>query len=347
MNKEDPCHGDVSAKVGPLGKSGESGAGHGSGNTLRPIEIRFEELRGLPFQDLLDRIHADLEEVKTERFDFYYTRVRANSRWALGLKNWLSVMAAVALVLTALAALLRLYAGVGPADPGGGAPAAGVAPVDIWLFAAALVIYALMAALALYEKGTDRTSAYFRHLATLLAIRDLWTKLLFELLPESRRSYAAGSDEEQAAVERVIALAAAFVGDLDRLATDELGTWRTEHTTSLNELEQIAETGRTGTSASLQAALSEQRKARAAREAAGAEAIVNFTVAPAFEGEVTVTVDGREAEKTHLRSFVVDGLSPGLVTIRAQAKGEDGKARAASFVRELRPGVQDIEIELA
>ena len=43
-------------------------------------------------------------------------------------------------------------------------------------------IYALMGAIAFYDRATDKASAYFRYVIAMLSIRDLWTKLEFELL---------------------------------------------------------------------------------------------------------------------------------------------------------------------
>jgi hypothetical protein len=43
-----------------------------------------------------------------------------------------------------------------------------------------------MSTITFYEKATDKRTAYFRQVATILAIRDLWTKAQFAFLKELR-----------------------------------------------------------------------------------------------------------------------------------------------------------------
>src|SRR5690348_2821246 len=38
--------------------------------------------------------------------------------------------------------------------------------------------------ISFYERGTEKTTSYFRHLGIILAIRDLWTTVQFEFLKE-------------------------------------------------------------------------------------------------------------------------------------------------------------------
>lgn len=307
------------------------------GNTLKPIDIDPTDFRGLSYERYLTRILATLEEVRDERFDFYYGLVKRHAKWGLGLKTWLSLMAAVAVFLTALAALARLYAQ-------DGAPLLGV-PLDIWFFGAALVLYAAMAAMALYDKGTDKTAAYFRSLGTVMAIRDLWTRLIFELFNEAAVTPAPGSEDEQAAIARVNDLARAFVIDLDTISKDELGTWQTEHLASLKELEAAIEKGRADAKAGFEEARTAQRAYQAKQDAS--QAIVSFKISPDFRDTVSVRVDGREVERTHLSQFSVGRLSPGVVTIDAKASAQDGTPLAASFAQELKTGIQTVEITLA
>ena len=85
-----------------------------------------------------------------------------------------------------------------------------------------------MGTIIFYEKGTDKTVAYFRHQGVILAIRDLWTKLEFELLKELEqfKNAADAVAAEPDTRERIRTLAQAFCTDLDRLSKTEFEEWR-------------------------------------------------------------------------------------------------------------------------
>src|SRR5262249_62233288 len=109
---------------------------------------------------------------------------------------------------------------------------------DKGVLLAVLAIYAVMAAISFYEKGTDKTTAYFRHVGIILAIRDLWTKVQFEFLRElmALKSAADPKTAEAVAREHISALAGAFCNDLNKVATGELTEWRTGVFSSLSGL---------------------------------------------------------------------------------------------------------------
>ena len=161
----------------------------------------------------------------------------------------------------------------------------------------ALVIYALMSAVALYEKGTDKTTAYFRHLTICLGIRDLWNKFQLAVLKEYPELKA--STDQNASRKRVLELAEAFCNDLDKLSTGELADWRTEFLTSLSELEETANAELADVEARLTklAEVASQAAKDAADAAARAEAAskpghLNVSISGQFDGEVSVLVDG-------------------------------------------------------
>lgn len=90
------------------------------------------------------------------------------------------------------------------------------------------------------REGHRQDDAYFRHLPIILAIRDLWTKLQFEVLKELTAVRGAA---EAAVRERIRNLANAFWTDLNKASTRELCEWRTEFLASLSELEAAAKKG--------------------------------------------------------------------------------------------------------
>jgi hypothetical protein len=202
------------------------------GNSLEPIQVNARGLIDLAFADFVATLLAELEELKDKRFNWYdqlrdrrYGRVHF-IRYSLA---WLGT---VAIVFTAIGGLIRIFAPhfldayLKPS-------------ADVWAFGIAIFLYAMMGAILFFEKATDNTSAYFRHLATTLAIRDLWTRLQFAFLKELMANKADNAETR----ERLRLLAESFCNDLDKLGSDEITQWRTESLTSLSELEASAKAG--------------------------------------------------------------------------------------------------------
>jgi hypothetical protein len=208
------------------------------GNTFRAIELEPQATAELEFPKFVEALLQKLGLLKEERF-LYYERLRKkNTKWANGSRWVLALLGSIAFLLTGLAAALRF------------APEAffqqwGLNGFDKGVLLAVLAIYAVMGAISFYEKGTDKTTAYFRHLGIILAIRDLWTKVQFEFLKELTvlKSAADPGAGEAVTRERIRALAEAFCNDLDKVATGELTDWRTEFLASLSELEAAAKKG--------------------------------------------------------------------------------------------------------
>ena len=209
-----------------------------AGNTFRAIELEPQATAELAFPEFVEALLHKLRRLKDERF-LYYERLRKkNSKWANGSRWVLTLLGSIAFLLTGLAAALRF------------APEAflqkwSLDGFDKGVLLAVLAIYAVMGAISFYERGTDKTTAYFRHLGIILAIRDLWTRVQFEFLKELivLKSAADPKAAEAVARERIRALAQAFCNDLDKVATGELTDWRTEFLTSLSELEAAAKKG--------------------------------------------------------------------------------------------------------
>src|SRR5205823_1356700 len=102
----------------------------------------------------------------------YYEGLRQNNtKWANGSRWVLALLGSIAFLLTGLAAALRLAPDTEPLKFFVGA--------DKVVLLVVLALYAVMGAISFYEKGTDKTTAYFRQVGIILGIRDLWTKVQF------------------------------------------------------------------------------------------------------------------------------------------------------------------------
>ncbi len=235
---------------------------------------------------------------------------------------------------------------------------------DKGVLLAVLAIYAVMGAISFYEKGTDKTTAYFRHLGIILAIRDLWTKVQFEFLKELMALKSAAGAGEAVTRERIRALAEAFCNDLDKVATGELTDWRTEFLASLSELEAAAKKGSEDVTTQIQEALKAAEKAaadaRAAAEKAAADAraaaktaeeagkpgALNLALSGDFDDQVLISVDGVEVARSSGRTIAIERVVPGLRKISAHAKKGTKDLETARMV-DVKPGLQELELVLS
>jgi hypothetical protein len=309
-----------------------------SGETIYPIELDIKNYQNLKFSEFVDRMYQDIRAFKNRRFR-YYNNLRGVSK-ANAIRLWLTRLAVAAALLTGVAAVLRLLNN----------PA--LSQWDIWAFAAALLAYAAMGALSLYERSTDQATAYFRHLGVTLAIRDLWTKVEFAFLKVTLQVRPGDADSEKAGIDTISSLAEAFCKDLDKLASEELGEWRTEFIASLSELDNVAKQGTESAREQLQGALKayEQAAAKAeeatkAAEALSKPALLNLTIEGEFDDAITIQIDNREIISTHLKTFPIDRLAPGSTKIEAQGQ-KDGKQVAAALWVDLKPGIQSLALKL-
>src|SRR5215467_9522129 len=226
------------------------------GNTFRAIELEPQGTAQLEFPKFVEALLEKLRRLKDERFIYYEDQRRKNTKWANGSRWVLALLGSIAFLLTGLAAALRFA-------PEASLQKWGLDGFDKGVLLAVLAIYAVMGAISFYEKGTDKTTAYFRHLGIILAIRDLWTRLQFELLKELivLKSAADPKAAEVVARGRIRALAQAFCSDLDKVATGELTDWRTEFLASLSELDAAAKKGSEDITTQIQDVLKTAEKA--------------------------------------------------------------------------------------
>src|SRR2546421_317936 len=167
------------------------------GNTFRAIELEPQATAELEFSKFVEALLQKLQLLKEERFVYYEDLRKKNTKWANGSRWVLALLGSIAFLLTGLAAALRF------------APEASLQKwsldgFDKGVLLAVLAIYAVMGAISFYEKGTDKTTAYFRHLGIILAIRDLWTKVQFEFL-KALTALKSAADQKAAADARAAA----------------------------------------------------------------------------------------------------------------------------------------------
>jgi hypothetical protein len=325
-------------------------------NTFSPIKLDPQELAALSFDEFVKVLVEKLTGFKGQRAAFYEGLRRRNAMWANGARAVLAILGAIALLLTSLAAAIRLAPDTFNVIKG--------AEPDRPILVGILVIYAVMGAISFYEKGSDKTSSYFRQIATILVIRDLWTRFQFELAKElmSLKGAVDPAVTEPSRL-RILSLGQAFCVDLDKAATGELGEFRTEFMASLAEMDEAARKGTDQVTkllddrlkeaekaaaeakAAAEKAVVEAEKARAAAEAAGKPGFVNLSVTGEFDDEVVVLVGGTEVARSRGKLIALGPRPPGPTTLVLRAK-KGTKELETSATVEVKPGIQEVKLAL-
>jgi methyl-accepting chemotaxis protein len=324
------------------------------GNTFRAIELELQGTAELEFPKFVEALLEKLRLLKDERFIYYEDLRKKNTKWANGSRWVLALLGSIAFLLTGLAAALRFA-------PEASLQKWGVDGFDKGVLVVVLAIYAVMGAISFYEKGTDKTTTYFRHLGIILAIRDLWTKVQFEFLKELLvlKDAADRKTAEVVARERIRALAEAFCNDLNKITTCELTEWRTEFLASLSELEaaaedvtkQIQETVRAAENAATDAKAAAEKAAADARaaaktaEEASKPGALNLTLSGDFDDEVPISVDDIEVARSRGKTIALERVVPGLRKISAHAK-KGAKDVETALMVDVKPGLQELQLVL-
>jgi hypothetical protein len=299
------------------------------GNTFSSIELTPADYRNGKLEDFIEDIFGKLSALKTSQ-DNYFKKLRTSeSQWANGARELLSGMGAIAFLLTALAACVRFAPDLLPLFGKDG---------DKYLLFAALMIYAVMGAIAFYERGTDKTSSYFRHIAATLGIRDLWNTLQFNILKE--QAAFDGSDggpvAEADARNKIIALAEGFVSDLNKISSTEMTDWKAAFLASLKDLNDAAKINS-------QSIIDGKQSVPTADDAEAPE--VDITLTGDFAGTATILVAGEAVDSTEDKSLVWKPDAPGSYALSAKA-ANNGTPVEGSVTVDAKAGRQAVTIEL-
>ncbi|WP_242122130.1 hypothetical protein [Sphingomonas lacusdianchii] len=314
-----------------------------AGNTFDPIELDAAALAAEPdFDVFVQKLTTKIEELTDQRAGYYNGR-RAAGNWVNDSRRWLIWLGALALLLTAVATVIRIAPPIWEQDPP-------IRNFDAFLLIVVLVIYAIMAAISFIERSSGSASGYFRHIGVIISIRNLWTQFQFEQL----RLLQAVDPQDASAPARtraaLIDLAQEYCSKLDALAAGEAETWRDEFKASLTELGNLSQTRLTSVEKQLKDQRAEmQQLTQRQREARDAEkpVHVNLTIVGAFDGEATIYVDGSERTKTKLKSLALGQITPGQRVFRVVAQS-GGAPREAEKAIHVKPGEpSELSITLA
>ncbi|MDW9984277.1 hypothetical protein GOC06_26310 [Sinorhizobium meliloti] len=313
------------------------------GDTFSTLNAELEHIKQTDFMAFLDWLYGAVEKLIKDRENFYRSLRNKNSWW-INTSRWtLGILGAAALLLTALAGIAAIadtqQAWLKPWQSRG----------LFWAF----VIYAVMGAIALFERGTDLSGSYFRHLTITIAIRNLWNEFQLTMLKEYPALIKTAGTDETAARSRAIELARALCKDIDTLVATEQTEWRTEFIESLKELDTAAKDGLGKVKTDLEAAMVKVTKAaeeaRMAAEQAKAALLpgdLNVTVTGDFDGNLVVLVDqAKRHDEPVMTKFAIRGIVPGTREFEVKAKKGIQDIHLSEVV-EVKPGLQSYSIAL-
>jgi hypothetical protein len=324
--------------------------------TFDPIKLEPSLWTEKDFTTFATTLFGTLSKHREERFEYFQGLRRKNSRWANNARRIMAILGALAILATGVAAALRFLPNAKER----------FADWDMPVLVVVLVLYAVMGAMSFYEKTTDTTTSYFRQVALILAIRDLWTKFQFEFLKEFSAAMNAidPTAAQNAAREKIRLLADGLCADLNKITGAELTEWKTEFIASLSELSEAAKKGsedvtkqaqdiaktvekaaEDAKTAAKDAATAAAAAAKAAADAAKPGAI-NLTLSGDYDEEVIVSVDGAEVDRTRGKTLGIDRIAPGARKISARSK-KAGKDTGASRIVDVKPGIQDASLALS
>ena len=330
--------------------------------TFKPIELNKCKYDKSSRVEFVTELKNDLVEYRNARIVFYESVREKND--PNDLRRRMAILAFLATLFSAIAAGLRVSTATLVNLP----PFLGISAdkFDLVFFALALVAFAWLSALAVYEKVLDKSTAYFRNNTITGAIRDLWTPLEFEFFTELvKKEDGPVSDDD---FDRLIKMASTFCEALNRLSNKELGDFRTEFIGSIAELDALAKKGLPGVTSNLEKAVKAHqddaekarkeaeeaakkaeeaaKKAMEAAEAATKPGYLNVSVKGDFDGELAVKVNGKPHPATAGNNFSIGDLKKGVVHLEILAK-KGQKTLSFNKYIDVSAGLEDIEAPLS
>jgi hypothetical protein len=254
----------------------------------------------------------------------FYEGLRAGYGWVLKTRKWLIGLGVLGVLVTALAALWPLLVSAFPTLDN---TKWGVIPAVL-----ALVVYALMAAVALYERMSGGGTGYFRSITSVMAVRDAWTAYQFSDVRLSVEPVpVTGSTEERALVGRRLDDAMTFCKAVDDLSLKEGDDFRSSVEASLEALYREANDR-----------LKESRQS-AERDIAAVNAVaaLNVEIKGAEAGGIaTITIDNQNRTLGLRRVFAIGDLRPGVKILSVEVVAA-AKTQSMEKAIELKSGVKE------
>ena len=270
-------------------------------------------------KESVEALRAAAQAYKDDRLTYYRNQMRDRTDVVNRLPIGAAVLAVIGILFTAGAVVVRTLTL---------ATVFGANAADVVMMAVAVIAYALMSAILIFERLTESSGGYFRAAATVVAIRDLWTAYQFA---DIGRSLVPAESDGAQEIKRWSEPIAEFCKALDAIVANEMTAWQAAYETTAKLRSDTAEAGLaaaiTQIKASADAAVAAAREAATKAEeaasaaaAAQAPASLNLSLGTATTaGTAAIKIDGRGvASGTNQRSFSITGLHQGDHHIRVE-----------------------------
>jgi hypothetical protein len=314
------------------------------GSTFHAINLDIEAWPQDEYPKFVTALRAAVTALKEERLG-WYVDLQRKYQWVTRLRHKMVVLGVGAALATAAATVARVF-DLKLADKG----------ADIWLLVVAVLLYAVMAAMAFYERMEEGSGHYFRSVLTILQIRDQWTDYQFKDAVLSLEPAPAAADLV-AMKKRWLDLAQAFVVAIDKQATTELNEWHTAFSTAIKDLSDAATTGLKTAQDTLDKTVKERleqarkevedarKEAEDAKKAARpGSALVK--VDDTSNAEATVRLDGAIVRHGLERHFVVPNIPQGRHVIRVEIAAVGASpAKADETVKDFTADILEVALK--
>lgn len=319
-----------------------------AGTTFSDFKLKAPLDPGNP-QTSVENLREAVRTYKDDRFNYYQKLMRRRSDVVNGLPYGAGALAVIGILFTAGAVVARTLGLAKLVGEG----------ADLVMMAVAVVAYALMSAGLLYERLTESSGGYFRAIATIVAIRELWTAYQFD---EIGRSLAPKDTDGAKEIERWHVPIKEFCKALDAIVAKEMTDWQAAYEATAKLRSDTANEGLKAVITELKAsadaaATSAKEAAKKADEAATAlaatraPATLNLSLGAATTaGTAIIKIDGTEVAKgTNQRSFSIGQLTQGVHQIRIEFTPSANGSAMAPYEKaiDLKGGINDATITVA
>lgn len=313
-----------------------------NGSTFRSIDLRFEAWPQDDYRKFVAALRADVTRVKEERRR-WYADLQRRYQWITRVRHWMVLCTIMAASATTCSTIARLFEKK--------LPVWWEQPVDVWLLILALLLFAAVAALGLYERYEEGSGHYFRSVMNILQIRDAWTDYQFKDAVLSLEPDPAGAAALMAMKSRWLTLAQTFVVALDKQATTELNEWHTAFSTALKDMTDNAAASLKATQQAIESIVTKRieeafkaaEEAKAAARPGTAEVTIS-DVSPELEAKVLL--DGAVVRSGRGRTFVVPNVPQGRHTIRVEmAPAGDTPGKSAETAKDFTAAILPITLK--
>lgn len=189
----------------------------------------------------------------------------------------------------------------------------------------ASIVLGVAAALVVLDRFFGFTTSWIRYISAELHLRQILDEFRFDWEAEVASWKSVTPSDEQ--VQKALARCRAFATQVNGIVREETNLWVAEFQDTLKQLDESV-------------------KAKAAAAAPGAVSLL-VTNGDQSQGDWTVSVDDGATRNAHGKTAAIQGLAPGIHTVRVEGTIGGKAVRAEKPVPVAAGGVTSVELTLS